>query len=105
MFKRFTHWLDTVVSDEVVKPEPLIGPEYFGPRRSYTDSEITPEVIIHNHLATQDHQLATLGHAMNRMYEELGELKGTTGFLKRLAIGIAASGITAELLNKAHWIH
>lgn len=104
MFKRVLGQLKSAVhqvtTDEVTKPEPLLSDAYFAPRREYTAAEITPEVIIHNHLATQDLRLDMLGHGLNRMYEEIGELKGVVGLLKRLVVGICVSGATALILDR-----
>lgn len=81
--------------DSTVEKDPLIpeDSEYFSPPRVYADEDINAYVIIHNHMVDEYHHRQVMGKAMNRMYENQGEMQGEINIVKKIVIPVAISGI------------
>lgn len=100
---RLKLWATLLFKDDLPEPEePLLPREFFEPPRVYEDADITPNVIIHNHLATQDQKLNMIGHGMERIWVEMGYQKGVLGILKRIIIAVVLSA--TGYATQDHWL-
>ena len=101
MFGRLKYWAAVLFKDDVPEEvdQALLPPTFFNPRTEYLPMEVTPLVIIDNHLAHLDDKLNMIGGGMERIWKDVGFLKGVVGILKRILVALAMSAIAYTTQN------
>lgn len=87
-------WATLIFRDEIPEPEEKLLPrEFFAPPTQYTDSEITPNLIIHNHLATQDIKLTMIGEGLEKIWVKMGYHDALLSIIKKVMLMVVGSAI------------
>lgn len=98
--QRLHQWAKIMLSDDLPHEEKILPASFYDPPTVYRDEEITPALIANNHLAHIDAKLMDIGHGLERIWDEVGMLKGVVGVLKRIVVGAAISGCTYLLIDR-----
>ena len=91
---KFKKWANLIFKDEIPEPEEsLLSPEFFRPPTLYNESDITPNLIIHNHLATQDAKLNMIGYGLEKIWVKMRYHDALLSVIKKIMLMVVGSAI------------